>query len=1067
MRHFLLASTCCIALATAGHAETTITTTVTTSARTSTANSGTADDIHITSTGVIQLTGTGPGVLIDSANKVNNEGSIAISNADGATGIVALAGASSGISNAGKITVDETYTATDTDNDGDLDGPFAVGTGRTGIATSGAFTGNITQTTAGSISVEGNDSYGIRLGGPLTGNFSHDGTTTVLGDRAIGVQAGSVSGNVRLAGTVSAQGVDAIGARFGGDIGGTLTIQGAISATGYRYTTVPASTATLDADDLLQGGSAVIVQGNVAGGIILAKPPTTSTTDTDVDKDGILDANETTAAVTSYGAAPAMVIGSASQNITIGAVPATGTGYGLIVDGGISGIGLYTGVAATGLQVGGLGGTVNIAGGIGVTGTISATSTTVSATGIRIGAGATTPLLQNTGTISGTGSNAAGSLAAAIIIDQGGSLPNIKNGGTIKAVTTGVDGSATAILDKSNTLTLIENSGTISATGATAGTGRNIAIDLSGNTADGTIKQTVVTTTTAPSITGDIRFGSGNNLLDLADGTVTGNTYFQGGADKLNLSGDTIYTGNVFFGTGGATMALAGTSQFSGISDFGGAAGTLNVASGSIYTGSFANAGNLAVTLAGGKLDVNAASTISSLTVNNKGILGVTLGVAGTGVPILTVTGTASFDTGSVLAIKVKDINTAVGTHVALTAGTLTGASNVTANTTLVPFLYTATLSTSGNNLNVTLGRKSTSDLGLNRSEAAAFDPVYAALSKDANVAGAFLSISDGDTFRSTLRQMLPDHAGGTFQAVVQGVRTFSRMLDDPTGPFKDEGKWGYWINQIAWGGEKGRGDTAAYETSGWGIGAGGEIKTGLGNFGASLAYYWGRNRGTEAANEVVASTYELAGYWRLKKGGLRATARGSVGIVDLDGTRNFSGMNGTTAVALTASGDRTARLYSASGTLSYDFGDGSGIALRPVVNVDYFRLHEKGYAETGGGDAFNLIVGSRTSEQFAVTGSGVIGLNFGGEDQWAGWSRLELEAGRREIVGGKLGNTVAQFNGGTQFTLLPEDQSSGWVGHLRGVAGNSGFQVGGELGAEQYQSDWALSIRASLRIGL
>mgnify|MGYP007076400440 CR=1 FL=1 len=88
---------------------------------------------------------------------------------NGATGIFANAGTAGGITNSstGKIIIDESYTPTDIDNDGDLDGPFAVGSNRVGIATGGAFTGNIVN--SGEITIEGNNSAGIRLGGPLTG----------------------------------------------------------------------------------------------------------------------------------------------------------------------------------------------------------------------------------------------------------------------------------------------------------------------------------------------------------------------------------------------------------------------------------------------------------------------------------------------------------------------------------------------------------------------------------------------------------------------------------------------------------------------------------------------------------------------------------------------------------------------------------------------------------------------------------------------------------------------------------------------------------------------------------
>src|SRR3546814_13513841 len=83
-----------------------------------------------------------------------------IGNANGATGIFAEAGVTGSITNSatGKIVIDESYEGEDIDKDGDKDGPYAVGNGRAGIKTGGAFTGNIVN--AGPITGEGNDSAG-------------------------------------------------------------------------------------------------------------------------------------------------------------------------------------------------------------------------------------------------------------------------------------------------------------------------------------------------------------------------------------------------------------------------------------------------------------------------------------------------------------------------------------------------------------------------------------------------------------------------------------------------------------------------------------------------------------------------------------------------------------------------------------------------------------------------------------------------------------------------------------------------------------------------------------------
>ena len=97
-----------------------------------------------------------------------------------------------------------------------------------------------------------------------------------------------------------------------GDISGALKIQGAIVSTGYRSTTRPTDVTKLDADDLLQGGSAVVIAGNVGGGVIFDVPPTLSDTDTDVDDDGLADSSEGSASIISYGSAAAVQVGSSS-----------------------------------------------------------------------------------------------------------------------------------------------------------------------------------------------------------------------------------------------------------------------------------------------------------------------------------------------------------------------------------------------------------------------------------------------------------------------------------------------------------------------------------------------------------------------------------------------------------------------------------------------------------------------------------------------------------------------------------------------------------------------------------
>src|SRR5690606_35111453 len=259
MHRYLLTSTALLALAAPAAAED-ISTAITQPVKTSTIKSGAADSIRITSSGSVKPSG-GTAVTMDSDHAVTNQGTIGISNASGAIGILSAAGTSGNIVNSGTITMEESYTPTDADNDGDLDGPSAQGCKRSGVRTDGTPSGTVGD--SGTVTVEGNDSAGTRRAGALTGNLTPDGATKVVGDRSVGVHADAITGNVRLAGEVSAQGEDAIGARFAGDVTGAMVIQGKISSTGYRNTTAPSSTDKLDVDDLLQGGPAVLIEGNV------------------------------------------------------------------------------------------------------------------------------------------------------------------------------------------------------------------------------------------------------------------------------------------------------------------------------------------------------------------------------------------------------------------------------------------------------------------------------------------------------------------------------------------------------------------------------------------------------------------------------------------------------------------------------------------------------------------------------------------------------------------------------------------------------------------------------------
>ena len=1012
----------------------------------------------------------GAAVTLDSSNSVTNAGALASQGANNATGILVLPGVTGAITNSGTITIDENYTPTDTDNDGDVDGPFAQGSNRYGIriAPGGTFTGSVLN--SGTVTVEGNTSAGIALDSRVVGTFTNNGTVTVTGNDSVGIRAADISGNTRIAGAINVRGANAVGVSLDGDIGGALTFQGVVTATGYRSAAPPADPSKLDSDDLLQGGPAVRIQGDVAGGIRFAVAPADKDkADDDEDDDGIKDADEGSAQITATGAAPAVQIGAATGNVSVGAVAGNANGHGLVIDGSIAGTGAYANVEANGLLIGGQGGTVTIAGGMTVTGSVTALSDGGSARAVRIGSGAAVPEIRNSGSIRATGGADAADVVRRIQIDQGAAVTAIRNTGLVEA-TGGKDADVGAIVDRSGGVGLVENGGRVFATVAAGGNGRGVAIDLSASNAGATVRQYRVSDTAqTPMLKGEIRFGGGDDLLDVTAGSVAGTALFGNGADRLLLSGAGTFAGRAEFGAGADRLALSGSSVFTGLADFGGGADLLEIGSGTRFDARVLNSVNLVVNLTGGTF--HAAQTgnvqLGALNLGTNSRIGIDINPETGARTNYVVAGNAGFGAGSKLTVRLASITTSPGRYSFLQAGSITGGANLSFDDASLPILFRGRLESSANEVALVLSRRTAADLGLNGSATRAYDAIFASLDTDGDIASAFLAIHDRETAQAAMAQMLPDHAGGVFETVTVASRATARFLADPNPAVLDMHGWGFWLQQAAWGTSKDIGSTAAFDISGWGAAAGAELQLGgAGNLGLSLAYLAGKDANGDNDNQVRSDQYELAGYWRLRRGGFNAFARASAAMIDLTGLRYFIGTDGQgQPVTRTASGNWNGQLYSASAGLSYELRMGR-LSLRPAASLDYYRLSEDGYSETGGGNGFNLIVEDRDSDELAGTFTLAAGLNFGSAEAGQTWVRAEIEGGRRQIIGGSLGATVARFEGGNPFTLEPEARTDGWTGALRLTGGSEGTMLGAELSAEEQSGRASVAFRVSFGFG-
>jgi hypothetical protein len=1019
-RYLLLAATSPLCLASAAFAETTIATTVTTPVTTATAASGAPDDLRVTSTGAVQPT-SGTAITLNSDDNVTLEGVVKIADANDATGILVEGGRTGEVKVSGSITIDESTEIKDADGDGDNDGPFATGARRFGVRVTGAapFNGSIAQT-GGTITVEGADSAGVLVESALNGSILSSGSISVSGDRSFGVHTtGPVSGDVAVAG-ISAQGAGAVALALDGDVGGRLTISNAVAATGYRYTTRPVESAVakLDADDLLQGGPAVRVRGDVAGGIVLDAPPADlDPNDTDEDDDGVADAQETTGGISSFGAAPALQVGS-TDAISIGLAGAGANAYGVLLKGNVAASGVYDGVTGNAIQLGGLGGAVTIAGGVRVGGTVTATAVKADATALRLGAGAATPILWVGGALQAAATATDAVNVRAVQVDSGGQLPAISNSGVITATITGGKGVATAIHDASGTLGLIENTNRIAAgftpPSGTAVTGQAIAMDLRANTTGVTVRQNASgSTTITPTITGDVLFGSGPSRLELNAGMMDGAAAFGAGAD---------------------TMAITGGARFTGVLTDAG--------------------GGLAVDIANGRLTATNADTVglSTLRVGSTGELVVTLDPAAARSTRFNVAGAATLESGAKIGIRLASKLTSPATFTLIDAG----AGQLTAGTldqsllAGTPWLYKAELKLDqpAGDLLADVRRRTAAEAGLDAAESAAYDAVFLNFDRDATLAGAMLAKTDEAGFRRLYDQLLPDYSGGLFHTLAQASEVAGRGIDTEPALMGRDGLRA-WTQEIGFVIERDLERSGSYDATGFGIAAGVEAPdTVLGVIGVQASFLTlDVDEKNSGANEFLGGSVFSAGlYWRETLGDLTASLGATGGYASLDSRRTVvdvdAGLNRET------NSDWSGGLFTLHGGLSYQ-ADLGPVFVRPQASLDYIWFKEGDRTESGGGEAIDLEIDSRTSSQLAAFVGATLGtrLGFGGEMEWT----PELTGGWRQVSGKGPGDTTARFLGGGETFNLESPDLDGGAAVARAAFRGSGsyFDIGVEGGAE------------------
>tara|TARA_R110000868_G_scaffold10138_4_gene49512 strand:+ start:8201 stop:11416 length:3216 start_codon:yes stop_codon:yes gene_type:complete len=1031
----------------AAFADRTVSDTVTAPIATSTSgDGGAADNIVINSGGRVTLTSaTTPAVTLDSDNSVSNGGQISVTtDDDGGVGVLLEGGHTGDFTNSGTIQVVSETLPTDDDEDGDLDGDTATGGNRVAVLVDGAavFTGDILFSTGSSIVVRGNDSAGIRILTGVDGNLSHSGSNGVIGDRSFAIDAqGNISGDVALGGQITATGEDSVAVNIDGDVGGRVVINGAVFATGYRFNGsltdlfLDNNDLTVDPEDRLLGGSALMISGNIANGLLINGPIA------DNEATALNESTVTAASIYARGDAPALHILANTSDIVLGEVvipaiaddpdttedesePAQLLGYSFINRGTVTAAGELDGINANALRIEGGGGfTTTLSDGMLNLGSIVATSygNTANAantdrdsvsTAFAIGDGAIIPVFNNSGAVRSTAVGIGGT-AHGLIIEAGGSLASLLNLGDLAAISLN-GGSVVAVRDYSGTLNSVENTGTIRASYTAPADGVDpvayeaVALDLSHATADTTVYQHLAADApdgATTSIEGDILFGSGNDTLRVADGTVTGALSFGDGADQLIISNGSTVTGALSDSDGdlsievdGASLALGPTTDTT------------------IREARFGD-----------------GSTLRFQVDNETGVAA-----------HVVASGTVTFETGSRVSTALTNLIGEGATFVVLTANSLVIEETLDVlQDTTAPYLYEAALEfdpNDSNSLILTLQRRTSEQLGMNANQAGAYAATYEGWQGNSELGAAIASLTTQGEFFQAYDQLLPEYAASAIQFALatndSAVGALANRLDAVRRSPDQSG--GLWVQEFGYYADR-AGTSFGPGYRGHGIGLAVGFDQPVGPFYAVGVNFVG------SASEIS----EVDGFddpMSAVSGQLGAYAASRVNGVDVDfyaaaGYDSFEHNRRVLIGAFDATPTASWTGYHLAGSAraGRDFTNGNYF-LRPSVSVDYLGLYESGYTETGGGNGVDLVVSDRDSTSFSATALLTAGARFTGTDSW--WSP-HVRAGFRNEFSSAETQTDAHFaDYDTTFTLRSQQiPGTGFIFGF-GLSAGSGYSV-------------------------
>lgn len=767
-------------------------------------------------------------------------------------------------------------------------------------------------------------------------------------------------------------------------------------------------------------------------------------------------------------------------------VPATPLGYSFVNRGSISTTSDLNDTSATGILIGGADDgagsvfTATLTEGFLNTGSVNAVSYSdtieATATALDLANGAILPILTNDGTISATSNNTVDATAFgsayAILIDDGAVMEELVNAGYIVASGRS-GGSGYAIVDRSGSLRNITNSGRINANhtarpdyydedGELIEPDDNpdyetVALDVSANTTGVTYRQYYEPVeddgddeTTEPTyldtsiyMVGDVLFGSGDDTLTVEAGQVVGAISFGEGQDALVINGTEVHAEILRLIEEGLVDEMTDDEIWAALP---------------YVTSAITDAdGNLSIAVDFGTLALIEAGDleITDARFGDGSVLMLQVDAENNNVRRIISAGEIAFETGSRLSVSLSNLIGGGGEYELIRAGSLTIEEDLaTLNDSPSPFLYNAELRRDPENDNVillTLERKDAETLGMNANQAAAYETAFESWGANEDLGAAIAALTSQEDFFAAYDQLLPEYAASAIQFALasndSAVGALANRLEAVRRSPEDTG--GLWVQEFGYFADRaGSAFGPGYRGQGIGVAVGYDRPAGP-FYAVGVNFVGSASEISEVDgvdDPMSAITGQLGAYAGSRVSGLNLDFYAGAGFDSFEHNRRVL----IGEFDASPSAEWTGYHVTGSARLSRDFEFGGRYYVRPAVSVDYLRLFEEGYTETGGGIGVDLSVADRESTSFTGSATMSFGALFENNARW--WSPV-VRVGYRNEFSNDILETEARFADYDDTFILRSQQLPG-----------SGLLLGFGLSAGSGYSTFSLDYDADVR---